>query len=60
MNDPEDVDQRVLGWRLQTLLGLGVPLPLAEKLAAAPVDLHEYARLVARGCSVEIAAEILL
>lgn len=58
-----DRDERakVESWRLHVLIEAGYPLPLAERLAQSPSDLHEAVSLVAnRGCSPEVAAQILL
>jgi hypothetical protein len=51
---------KVESWRLHVLIEAGYPLPLAERLAASEVDLHQAVDLVLRGCKVETAAEILL
>jgi len=51
---------KVESWRLHVLIEAGYPLPLAERLAASGVDLHEAVGLVDRGCNPVIAAEILL
>ena len=51
---------KVESWRLHVLIEAGYPLPLAERLAASGVDLHQAVDLVALGCSPEVAAEILL
>jgi hypothetical protein len=60
--EPErDERAKVESWRLHVLIEAGYPLPLAERLAQSPSDLHEAVRLVAsRGCSPEVAAQILL
>jgi hypothetical protein len=59
----EERDERakVESWRLHVLMEAGFPLPLAERIAQSPADLHEAVTLVAdRGCRPEVAAEILL
>ena len=57
----QDERRKVESWRLHVLMEAGYPLPLAERLARSATDLHEAVELVAvRGCSPEIAAEILL
>ena len=57
----QDERRKVESWRLHVLMEAGYPLPLAERLARSAADLHEAVELVAvRGCSPEIAAEILL
>lgn len=58
-----DRDERakVESWRLHVLIEAGYPLPLAERLAQSQSDLHEAVGLVtSRGCSPEVAAQILL
>jgi hypothetical protein len=42
------------------LIEAGFPLPLAERIAASPADLHTAVELVSRGCKPVTAAEILL
>ena len=56
--DGSDEDARVYAWRVQRLAGLGLSNVVAA--AVAPfVDWHEIARLVERGCSPELALEIV-
>ncbi len=56
-----DERAKVESWRLHVLIEAGYPLPLAERLAQSPSDLHEAVSLVAvRGCSPDVAAQILL
>jgi hypothetical protein len=55
-----DERSKVEGWRLHVLIEAGYPLPLAERLAASDADLHVAVELVARGCTHETAAAILL
>lgn len=53
--------ERVVAWRLRTLLESGYPVELAETIAdSVEVDLHRAVDLVASGCSPETAARILL
>lgn len=53
-----DEDARVYAWRVERLSGLGLSNLVAS--AVAPfVDWHEIARLVERGCSPELALEIV-
>jgi hypothetical protein len=53
-----DEDARVNAWRVERLSGLGLSNIVAS--AVAPfVDWHEIARLVERGCSPELALEII-
>ena len=53
-----DEDARVYAWRVERLAGLGLSNIVAA--AVAPfVDWHEIARLVERGCSPELALEIV-
>ena len=52
--------ERVYYWRLCRLLDLGYPLNAAEGIADSDVDLHTLETLViVRGCTLELAAEIL-
>ncbi|HEY7195632.1 MAG TPA: hypothetical protein VH306_00425 [Gaiellaceae bacterium] len=56
-----DERAKVESWRLHVLMEAGYPLPLAERIAQSQSDLHEAVSLVAaRGCSPEVAAQILL
>jgi hypothetical protein len=56
-----DERAKVESWRLHVLIEAGYPLPLAERLAQSQSDLHEAVSLVtSRGCSPEVAAQILL
>lgn len=53
-----DEDARVYAWRVERLSDLGLSNLVAS--AVAPfVDWHEIARLVERGCSPELALEIV-
>ena len=53
-----DEDSQVYAWRVERLSGLGLSNIVAS--AVAPfVDWHEIARLVERGCSPELALEII-
>ncbi len=53
--------EAVLRWRLDELLRAGYDVGTALALAATTdVDLHAAARLLARGCPVELAGRILL
>ena len=58
-HDRSREDLLVQAWRAEQLRRLGVPRLLAETYAAL-VDWHEIAGLVARGCSPELALEIVL
>jgi hypothetical protein len=53
-----DEEQLVLEWRLERLEQLGVSRINAALLAGL-VDWHEIAAHVARGCSPELAVEIV-
>ena len=55
-----DEQSRVESWRLHVLIEAGYPLHLAERIAAAEVDLHRAVELVRQGCEPTTAAEILL
>ena len=53
--------ERVELWRLDTLERVGYDAESAAVLAASPeVDLHYAVSLVERGCSVDLALQILL
>ena len=57
----ESEAERVERWRAEELERAGFAPDTAQILAArSDVDLHEAARLVARGCPPDLAAEILL
>jgi hypothetical protein len=60
ISSPEDERSKVESWRLHVLMEAGYPLSLAERIAAAEVDLHHAVELVEGGCTPETAAEILL
>jgi hypothetical protein len=51
-------DGRVYEWRVEQLSGLGLSHVIASVVAPF-VDWHEIARLVERGCSPELALEIV-
>ena len=51
-------EQLVLAWRLEQLEHLGVSR-IKAALFAGFVDWHEIAALVSRGCSPELAIEIV-
>ena len=53
-----DEEQLVIAWRLEQLDKLGVS-PIKAALFAGFVDWHEIAALVGRGCSPELAVEIV-
>jgi len=57
---PGSERDKVESWRLHVLIEAGYPLPLAERLAGSPVDLHRAVELLPAGCTPETAAEILL
>ena len=53
--------ERVELWRLDTLERAGYDTESAAVLAASPeVDLHRAVSLLERGCSVDLALQILL
>ena len=56
--DESEEDARVYAWRVEQLLGLGLSSVIAMAVARC-VDWHEIARLVDRGCSPELALEIV-
>lgn len=52
--------ERVERWRADTLFEAGYPAVVALELAAASsVDVHQAVELLAQGCPVEVAVEIL-
>jgi hypothetical protein len=53
-----DEDQQVLEWRLEQLEQLGVSR-IKAALFAGFVDWHDMAALIQRGCSPELALEIV-
>lgn len=56
-DDPEAAD--VYAWRRDRFLHLGVDESRAADLAHSPVDWHELDRLLAAGCPLELALEIV-
>ena len=57
----DDVDSdafRIHDWQVEQLCRLGMPRGLAETYAGR-VDWHDIAGLVERGCSPELALEIV-
>ena len=53
-----DEDAQVYAWRVERLSDLGLSNLVASAVAPL-VDWHEMARLVERGCSPELALEIV-
>jgi hypothetical protein len=51
-------DALVYAWRVEQLSGLGLSHLIASAVASF-IDWHEIARLVERGCSLELALEIV-
>jgi hypothetical protein len=51
-------DARIYAWRVEQLSRLGLSHVIASAVATF-VDWHEMARLVERGCSPELALEIV-
>jgi hypothetical protein len=56
--EESEEDARVYTWRVEQLSGLGLSHVIASAVASF-VDWHEIARLVERGCSPELALEIV-
>ena len=56
--EESDEDGRVYEWRVEQLSGLGLSHVVASAVASF-VDWHEIARLVERGCSPELALDIV-
>ena len=62
VQDRPDVEIEIVEqWRSQSLVRAGYDLESAAVLAAShEVDLHNAVRLLERGCSVDLALQILL
>jgi hypothetical protein len=58
LDNYSDEELLVHAWCTEQLQGLGLPRIVAESFAAL-VDWHAVAGLVARGCSPELALEIV-
>jgi hypothetical protein len=56
--DRSDEEALVLEWRTSQLERLGISRVIAEAFASF-VDWHDVARLVERGCSCELAIDIV-
>ena len=56
--EESEEDARVYAWRVEQLSGLGLSHVIANAVASF-VDWHEIARLVERGCSPDLALEIV-
>jgi hypothetical protein len=56
--EESEEDERVYEWRVEQLSGLGLSQVVASAVASF-VDWHEIARLVERGCSPELALDIV-
>ena len=56
--EESEEDGRVYEWRVEQLSGLGLSHVIASAVASF-VDWHEIASLVERGCSPELALEIV-
>jgi hypothetical protein len=56
--EESEEDARVYAWRVEQLSGLGLSHVIASAVASF-VDWHEIAGLVERGCSPELALEIV-
>jgi hypothetical protein len=56
--EESEEDGRVHEWRVEQLSGLGLSYVIASAVASF-VDWHEIARLVERGCSPELALDIV-
>jgi predicted component of type VI protein secretion system len=56
--EESDEDARIYAWRVEQLSGLGLSGVVASAVASF-VDWHELARLIERGCSPELALEIV-
>ncbi len=58
--DESEEERRVLRWRLEQFTRLGFTLTAAAMLATDKADLALARKLVARGCPLATACEILL
>jgi hypothetical protein len=58
VTEQSEEDARVYAWRVEQLCGLGFSQLIASAVASF-IDPHEIARLVERGCSPELALEIV-
>ena len=58
LDNDADEDLLVHAWRSEQLWSLGLPRTVAERFADL-VDWHAVAELVERGCSPELALEIV-
>jgi hypothetical protein len=56
--DESREDTQLYAWRVEQLSGLGLSHVIASAVATF-IDYHEIARLVERGCSPELALEII-
>ena len=56
--EESEEDARIYAWRVEQLAGLGFSHVIASAVASF-VDWHEIASLVERGCSPELALEIV-
>jgi hypothetical protein len=56
--EESEEEARVYAWRVEQLSGLGLSQMIASAVASF-IDWHEIARLVDRGCSPELALEIV-
>jgi len=57
---PEKPDASVEAWRMQVLMDAGYPENDALSIAYSDADLHQACALIAQGCAVATAVEILL
>jgi len=48
-----------IAWRTQRLVALGAEADLAAEIAASDADVHDIERLLAAGCTLELAWEIV-
>jgi hypothetical protein len=58
LEPPNEEEALVHEWRAEQLTKLGVTTIVAQAIAGL-VDWHELARLIERGCSPELAVEIV-
>ena len=56
---PETEADKVERWRISVCLDLGYDTETALSIAVSDADIHVLAKLIADGCSLELAARIV-
>lgn len=54
------VDQKVVRWRVERMVAVGIPEYKAVALACSEADYHEAIKLVDKGCPPDLVSGILL